>query len=235
MPNFISDLARKYQTTEQNVRREYYQHLFLSYFYQQQETREIYFKGGTALRLIFGSPRFSEDLDFDFNILAVKDLEKILIDVVTDVNREGEKAEILEAKKTTGGYLAKLDFTNGEKMVIELNFSGRKVGLAGEIVTVVSDLIPGYPVIILKTEQLVNEKIAALLGRQKPRDFYDLYFLLRKGLILVKEKDVLRQVKSILVKTKINFEAELRRFLPRSHWAVIRDFKEVLAREIEKH
>ncbi len=49
----IRALAAKLQTTELNVRREYCQHLFLSYFYQQSLTDQVYFKGGTALRIIY--------------------------------------------------------------------------------------------------------------------------------------------------------------------------------------
>ena len=53
-------LATQSQTTELNIRREYCQHLFLSYFYQQPLTDQVYFKGGTALRMLYHSPRFSE-------------------------------------------------------------------------------------------------------------------------------------------------------------------------------
>ena len=57
-------LSVKLQTTQQNIRREYLQHLFLTYFYQQKEADAYFFKGGTPLRLAFNSPRFSEDIDF---------------------------------------------------------------------------------------------------------------------------------------------------------------------------
>jgi predicted nucleotidyltransferase component of viral defense system len=57
----LKTLATKLQTTELNVRREYFQHLFLSYFYQQPLADWIYFKGDTALRMLYNSPRFSED------------------------------------------------------------------------------------------------------------------------------------------------------------------------------
>lgn len=236
MPSFIDDLARKYQTTGQNIRREYCQHLFLSYFYQQSEISGVCFKGGTALRLVFGSPRFSEDLDFDFNVLAIKNLERSLEETVLAISREDGRMDLKEAKRTTGGYLAKMNFSfEGEKLEIELNFSGRKSGMVSETVTVAGDFIPGYTVVILKTEELVKEKIAALLNRQKPRDFYDLYFLLRKNLITVKDRAILKQIKLILAKTKINFEGELKRFLPQSHWLIIRNFKETLVREMEKY
>ena len=59
----IRQFALKYQTTELNVRREYFQHLFLSYFYKQEGSERVFFNGGTALRLIYHSARFSEDLE----------------------------------------------------------------------------------------------------------------------------------------------------------------------------
>lgn len=68
----LKSLATKFQTTELNVRREYCQHLFLSYFYQQPLTDHIYFKGGTALRTLYNSPRFSEDLDFSASITDIR-------------------------------------------------------------------------------------------------------------------------------------------------------------------
>jgi hypothetical protein len=44
----LAALRTKYHTTELNVQREYMQHLFLSYLYQQPQASRIYFKGGTA-------------------------------------------------------------------------------------------------------------------------------------------------------------------------------------------
>ena len=43
--SLIKTLAVKFQTTELNIRREYAQHLFLSYFYQRPETKKVWFKG----------------------------------------------------------------------------------------------------------------------------------------------------------------------------------------------
>lgn len=91
-----------------------------------------------------------------------------------------------------------------------------------------------YTVNLLAQDLLVDEKIQALLGRKKPRDFYDLYFILRSNLLPPVKKDVLREALKILQKTEINFEHELRVFLPRSHWAIIRHFKPALEREVRK-
>ncbi len=61
----LQKLAIQYQTSLfPNIVREYFQHLFLSELYKFPDGEKMLFKGGTALRVIYGSPRFSEDLDF---------------------------------------------------------------------------------------------------------------------------------------------------------------------------
>lgn len=233
--DFIDDVARRWQTTAQNVRREYCQHLFLAYFYERGGTDKICFKGGTALRLVFGSPRFSEDLDFSIEQKMVRNLKDLLVETLAEVDREGMRGQIVEAKATSGGYLANIEFVwSGEAVPVELNFSARR-RFTGETVMVTSDLVLGYLVRALETGELVAEKIEALLARQKPRDFYDLYFLLRRGLIAVGQRVILKKVKLILDKSRLDFEGELKRFLPRSHWAVIRNFKVTLEREMERY
>jgi len=86
----------------------------------------------------------------------------------------------------------------------------------------------------LAQDQLIGGKIQALLDRKKPRDFYDLYFILRKRLPIKDKKTVLPQALHDLQKTKINFEVELKQFLPKSHWAIIKDFKKTLERELKR-
>lgn len=46
------------------VVREYWELIILKGFYESPQGRYLIFKGGTALRLAYGFPRFSEDLDF---------------------------------------------------------------------------------------------------------------------------------------------------------------------------
>ena len=61
----LEKLGRQYQMgIFPNIVREYFQHVFLSELYKLPEAKRLLFKGGTALRIVYGSPRFSEDLDF---------------------------------------------------------------------------------------------------------------------------------------------------------------------------
>src|SRR5258708_6857263 len=198
----LAKIRSKIQTTDLNVRREYVQHLFLSYFYQQPQAKEIYFKGGTALRIVYKSPRFSEDLDFGSTLHNIDEIEKAVLDTLIAIQREGIETEIIESKKTSGGYLALIDFVLGSVTVrLRIEASFREKELKGELETVQSDFIPAYTINALSQEQLVEGKLHALLGRHKPRDFYDLYFLLQKDMILPKQKDVLKEALTLVTKT----------------------------------
>ncbi len=231
----LRSLATKLQTTELNVRREYFQHLFLSYFYQQPPTDQVYFKGGTALRTLYHSPRFSEDLDFSSALSDIRALEAAILDTLTAVTRENINVDLQESKTTTGGYLALVAFrTDQGSMAMPVEVSLREGEKRGEAVTIASDFIPAFTVVALAREQLVDEKIQALLSRRKARDFYDLYFILRANLLATQKKDVLRPALNTLRQSRIDFDRELKAFLPRSHWAIIRDFPATLEREIAR-
>lgn len=231
----ITDLAVKKQTVQLNIRREYFQHLFLSYFYQESQAGSIFFKGGTAFRLIYNSPRFSEDLDFSTPLSNIKQIEDIVQNTLKEIEREGITLEIIESKETTGGYLSIIEFKLArEKVTIRTEVSFRDKKVKGEVITIVNDFIPPYTIVSLVREQLVNQKIQALLSRQKPRDFYDLYFILRANLLPPHEKSILPKVLKSLKSLNISFEKELENFLPKSHWAMIKDFKSALIGEIQK-
>lgn len=231
----ISKLATRYQTSLFNVMREYLQHLFLSYFYQLAKVNQIYFKGGTALRFIYHSARFSEDLDFSTNQADVPGIEDCILEVLAKFEKENIKASLQEAKTTTGGYLSAIDFVLFDtKIPIQFEISFREKDNRGELVEITSDFIPPYSVVVLVEEQLIQGKIRALLARKKARDFYDLYFILRKQLPTPDKGTILPQVLTALRSSEINFEAELKQFLPKTNWAIIKDFKSTLEREINR-
>jgi predicted nucleotidyltransferase component of viral defense system len=84
-------------------------------------------------------------------------------------------------------------------------------------------------------ERLVEEKLAALLERGKSRDFYDLYFILRKGLLSPGNRRILREVAAHLNRIKPETARELRLFLPKDQQAVVKDFRATLERELRRH
>jgi len=237
--NFLKEFTKKSQTIEKNVVRECIQHLFLSSLYKLPEAERLLFKGGTALRFIYGSPRFSEDLDFTGeNIYHYQIIDELFINALSEIGKQGIKIDFKEAKPTTGGYLGVIhyeiyDFVEDIKFEISLR-SGKE--LATEITTIINDYAPVYTIVSLSGTELVKGKMAALISRKKPRDYYDLYFFLRHPqLHKCVEKARLKEVLKNLEKERINFRQELSVLLPINHQMILKDFKKVLIQEIKKY
>ena len=234
----IEELTRKQQTLEINIVREYFQHLFLSYLYQKKSSECILFKGGTALKIIYNSPRFSEDLDFSGFNIKFKGIENLILDTILDIEKSGILTKIEEGKSTTGGYLGVFLFKFFEyeiSLQVEISLRRSKRKIKGEIILINNDYIPSYNLVGLPCSQLVEEKIQALLDRGKPRDFFDIYFLLRSDLPIDKRNLNLFPVLKKLEDTKINFKRELKALLPKSYHMLLKDFKGVLRKEIKKY
>ena len=242
----IVALTRRYQTSEYpNIVREYFQHIFLSELYKLPETEKLLFKGGTALRIICGSPRFSEDLDFSlFGISPPQTknfIEGLFVKVLAEIEQVGIKVEIgAKSNITTGGYfgMATFKILEYQPVSVEINISARNGrNVLGEVDSVANDFVPTYTVVHLPQSELVEEKVfGALRERKKPRDFYDLYFIMRKGMLSSDQKKRLAEAKNEIVANakKVNFHGELGAFLPVSQQAVIRDFQAMLERELNR-
>ena len=146
----LKEFTNKNQTRLENIIREYIQHLFLSSLYKIKGSEKLLFKGGTALKIIYGSPRFSEDLDFDGqNIYQPKVIDDLFIETISEIEKIGIEIGLEEAKKTTGGYLGIIsyrlyDISKEMKFEISLR-SGKKADY--EMATIVSDYLPSYSII----------------------------------------------------------------------------------------
>ena len=230
----LSEIATKTQGSFINVAREYVQNLFLSYFYAQEKSEAILFKGGTALRILYKSPRFSEDLDFSTPIIRKQIIEDLLQETLVRLDQEGLQVDLEESTATTGGFLCILNTQIARhKFDISIEISSRKKKPTGQLIVVENPYIDTYTLMSLKREELISEKIEALLNRKKPRDFFDLYYMLRSN--LMPEKSVLKKILPIVEETKIDFKKELGEFLPISHQRIIKGFKNTLLSEIKRY
>jgi len=235
----LKELANENQTGLENIAREYIQHLFLSSLYKINGSEKVLFKGGTALKVIYNSPRFSEDLDFDGqNIHQLQIIDDLFIEVNSEIEKIGIEIGLKEAKKTTGGYLGIISYRlydiSGE-MKFEVSLRGGK-RIDYEMATIVSDYLPPYSLIHSPAKEMVKGKIEALLSRGKPRDYYDFYFILRHPeLRRAVNKNQLKSIAESINKTTINFKRELSVLLPVSHHLILKDFKKTLLQEIKKY
>lgn len=230
----LEQFAKLHQTDMENIVREYCQHLFLSFLYQESGSERIMFKGGTAMRIILRSPRFSEDLDFTGINIQDYEVEDIFTDTFANIEKSGIKVEIEEGKPTSGGYLSVANFHVYDlKIPIQLEVSLRRGKIKNGMRTIIqNDYIPTYTIVSVPLDELIEGKLDALQARSKPRDFYDFFFLLSGNYPQVREKRVLVTIRKLIVSSRINFHAELRKFLPAGQARQLRDFKKILLDKI---
>lgn len=233
----IQQFAKRLQTDRENAIREYIQHLFLSFLYQQADSEKLLFKGGTALRIVLKSPRFSEDLDFDGVGISYAQIETLITETLAKIEQTGIPVNIAESKKTTGGYLSIIEFRAYDQLVniyVEISLRKNKA-IKGSRTMIHNDYLPLYTLVHASIEELVKGKMEALAARHKPRDFYDYFFLLSGNYPTAKKNQYLSLALKLLEDSTINFKAELKKFLPVSHQMILKDFKKTLKREIEKY
>ena len=225
----VVNLVKKKKINETTIFREYLQLLFLSELYKEKESQKIFFKGGTAIHLIYKAPRFSEDLDFSVELKEKEFLSfiKKLFGRISKI----ENVKFQEKKSITGRrfLLTAPPTILSYKTFVNLDFSFREKVLEPQKSIIETD----YPVLFtsfvyhLSKDEIFAEKIRAILTRAKGRDLYDLWFLLNQGAAidnnLVKEKlkyyhlagvkkdKILSQIESF---SKDKFILDLRPFVP---------------------
>lgn len=238
--DFVDEKARGSQIDRYSIIREYFQLLFLRYFYEIEDTGGIqaYFKGGTALRFLFNSFRFSEDLDFTCGGGA-GNLGGILRTLLPKLELESDCEILVKDEKVfeERGVGYRLVFQSNpllkQPLGVRLDFSFREPPLEPKV-SAVEPL--GYPISPfplvrhLSVQEILAEKIRAILVRSRPRDLFDLWFLLKRETELrwdfVTEKmkyypDVSFSQRLLLKKVEA-FEPEglkkdLNKFLPRNY------------------
>ena len=232
----LQRLATRHRTTLLNIARESCQHLFLAAFYRHRQAGRVLFKGGTALRIVYGSPRFSEDLDFSGFGVSVKMLEELVTDALGQMERAGLAVDIEEAKTTSGGYLGLISTRMADQRIeIQLEISlRRRDAPAPQTAVIASDLHPAYTLLHLPEDRLVAEKLEALAQRGKARDFYDLYFMLRRGLLTPATRTLLANVSAALRRLRPEAAQELKAFLPKDQHMIVKDLRGTLERELRR-
>lgn len=234
--SLIQELSVKWQTQELNVAREYAQHVLLSSMYGAEEDVKMAFKGGTALRLLYQSPRFSEDLDFTGwtkTFYAGRYIET----AVKEASRAGLLFKIIESKKTSGGWFALVETQVHEWPIrVEWNISLHTgVTPSSETVLVGTPLWTPYSVRALSVSNMVVEKLEALFRRKEPRDFFDVYYLIRNrlGLAEIASRKV-RLIKCVRELNPKSVKNDLKNFLPRTQWGLLTHLPKTLEKELEK-
>lgn len=153
--------------------------------------KELAFKGGTCLYKIYKLNRFSEDLDFTLNARKIN-IEKIMEKAIFNLAALNIDGKLIRIKKYKNEINVLLSFKGplykGKKedlCFIPINISFRErilLPLKRESISpIYRELVP-FDVFAMDEKEILAEKVRTIILRNQPRDVYDVYFLLKKGI-----------------------------------------------------
>ncbi len=170
-------------TFKRAMLREYLQYKTLQFIFRAKKCGGLVFMGGTALRIFYGSSRFSEDLDFDSKNLSNNDLQGIAMTVVNEFELEAVECNVTFSKGSA--FSAKFRFTdvlqkweltrhNDEVLTLKYDASPQHYNYTPEV-KVLNRLDVIVPVPSASAELILAQKLYAILNRNRimGRDLYD--------------------------------------------------------------
>ena len=178
-PVIARKLAAELGINVEFVVREFWELAVLDVLLSAGVGNRLVFKGGTALRLAYGSPRFSDDLDFSITgVVSYRELKSAVQQVVRRYP-ELELTDLVEKRQTLLAEFRVRDsaIERNVRQVVEV--SRRSPGsLERELRLLSSPCSPLRVLALVATPEAIwQEKLAALASRKAPRDLFDLWFL----------------------------------------------------------
>lgn len=173
---------------KRSLLREYLQFKILEIIFASEYSTKLSFLGGTALRIVYGNNRFSEDIDFDNFGLQDSEFDGIGQKVKAGLEAQGLRVEIDIVGK--GAYRCNVRFPDilfanelsphqEEKILIQIDSASHDFVYQPDKkilnkFDVFSEIFATPPDILL------SQKVYAAINRKraKGRDFYDIVFLL---------------------------------------------------------
>lgn len=215
LDQILASYPENLRAFKESILKEYLQYKILNSIFNSEYAGKLAFLGGTALRIVYGSTRFSEDLDFDnFDLTEPEftDLSKV---IRHDLTLEGLEVEINTVTKNAYKIkirIPKLLFDSGLS-----NITKHKILIQVDTVPQNFEYVPEKPLLnkfdvftqinAVPKDILLAQKIFASVNRKRimGRDFFDIVFLRGIGA----KPDFAYLKKKIGVKN----EAELKRYM----------------------
>ena len=176
-----------FQRNQQGVLVEYLQYEFLDSLFKNADAANLSFIGGTAIRILHQSFRFSEDLDFDNFGLSFAKFESLVLTACRDMEYKGFITEYRVVDKGTfhchirfPGILFQAGITpdKGRKILIRIDTEAKEKLYEPERVVLnkfaVYRRILAAPPSILLAQKMIT---VLLRKREKGRDLFDVSFL----------------------------------------------------------
>jgi predicted nucleotidyltransferase component of viral defense system len=173
----LVSIARKQKLPLGMIEKDYVLTLVLREIYKSQFKNTLVFKGGTALHKLYLHKRLSVDLDFtaldDFDI----DLFKNIL-LIKEINSQIRKISAFENSVSIDlKYISLLNYPDSIK--IDISFREKPL-LELKEVPVYSPFFADFPVLTFQIVEIASEKMRAIIQRKRPRDYFDMWLLLKE-------------------------------------------------------
>ncbi|MCK5510446.1 nucleotidyl transferase AbiEii/AbiGii toxin family protein [Candidatus Parcubacteria bacterium] len=219
----LNKYQKKLDISIDKIIREEAEMIFLDKLANDDFGTKIIFYGGTALRLAYNSPRYSEDIDLILNKTAKYiEFENFLRKIIKE-NNNWKLKDIKDKRNTWFGLVNVSDkkLKHNFSLKIEIRKPKEKLKLKTELLLIKSPVSILSPLLLVPTlNELKNLKIAAILDRKKARDIFDLWYIAK-----LQRKNFIFDYK-IANYTKRHFKNELQVFLPKKYYKIIEQLYE---------
>ena len=173
--------------SERNMLREYLQYKILAAVFESKYAERLSFIGGTASRIIYGSDRFSEDLDLDHSGFSKEEYNHLTKGVQQTLEKEGFYVETRNVFRDTFRCYLKIShllFQYGlsaqedEKILIQLDARAEDFDLKPHL-KIINKFGVFAQIRVNPPDVLLSQKIKAVLERKRVlgRDLYDIIYL----------------------------------------------------------
>jgi len=244
--NELENIARFKKLSLPNSEKDYLQDIILFSIYSYAG-RDLVFKDGTCLYKVYKLNRFSEDLDFTTKKIDAKKLADKIVKDLALLNIKSKVKELqvyrdeINIRLLINGPLYK--GSKETQCFIPLNISMKEQVVLEpkkELVFSLYKEVPSFEVFAMQEEEILAEKVRAIMTRNKARDIYDLWFLLEKNidfdselvnnkLVLYNLKFNMNEFKNKIEKMKGFWQADLKNLMLQEI-----EFGEVKARIFDK-
>ena len=186
LKHYPNSLAGK----EEMILKEYLQHKILHYIFTHKYWNNLFFIWWTCLRVVYGSLRFSEDIDLDATRITFQQFMEMLNFVKTMLEKENFKVETVLKEKDVfhcnikfPGLLYQYNLSphKEEKIWIKVDIADQNINYTPQKINLnkfnIQTTVQTAPLDILYAQKIYT---AFNRKRLKGRDFYDIVFLSKK-------------------------------------------------------
>ena len=176
---------------KKNLLREYLQYKILEAIFESPMSDKLTFMGGTCIHMVHGSPRFSEDLDFDNPGISRDDFGAFSQRIKRALELQGYKVELKDSYQDAFRasfrfpgllYDSGISGHRDEKLLIQIDTEPQKVQYHPDKI-ILNKFDVFSRINIVPADILLAQKIYCIFNRSRPmgRDFFDVVFLLGKS------------------------------------------------------